>query len=155
MLCRTWPALALALHFNIHHHLYAPLFTYYVGMGDKESYAMAFLALKMKFTEVEHYPGSLGFTKPRCSWFSCAESMATNSMMQHAPDGSMMFIHANMPPKWYLAVPEDWQTRRRRWVMISPGPDELVQKFSDISEHVLGCVLVMSLYMAGLMCFPQ
>lgn len=135
---KTWPALALALHFNIHHHLYAPLFTYYVGMGDKESYVMALLALKMKFTEVEHYPGSLGFTKPRCSWFSCAESLATNSMMQHAPDGSMMFIHANMPPKWYLAVPEDWQMRRRRWVMISPGPDELVQNFSDISEHVLG-----------------
>ena len=140
--CRTWPALALALHFNIHHHLYAPLFTYYVGMGDKESYAMALLALKMNFTVVEHSPGSLGFMKPRCSWFACEESMATNSMLQYAPDGSMMFVHANMPPKWYLAVAADWQVHQRRWVKISPGPDELVQSFSDISTHILGYDLV-------------
>jgi hypothetical protein len=138
--CRVWPALALALHFNIHHQLYAPLFTSYVGMGDKESYAMAFLALKMNFTVVQHRPASLGLTRKRCSWSSCKESLSTNSMMQHAPDGSMMFVHANMPPKWYLAVAADWSAHQRRWTTISPGPEEHMQSFLQVSERFFGCV---------------
>lgn len=138
-LCRTWPALALALHFNIHHQLYAPLFTNYMGMGDKDSYVMAILAMHLPYSMVQHSASALGFATRKCSWISCSDTMSTNSIMQHAPDGTMMFLHANMPPKWYLAVAADWEAQQRRWTVISPGPDTLLQSFKEAIDHHLGC----------------
>lgn len=156
--CRTWPALALALHFNIHHQLYAPLFTNYMGIGDKDSYAMALLAMQMPYSLVQHRTGALAYDTHQCSWLTCRESLHTNTMVQHAPDGSIMFVHANMPPKWYLAVAADWESHPRRWTKITPGPDALVQSFQEVSERDLGCVspaISLRLHMLSLVLDPS
>lgn len=45
-------------------------------------------------------------------------------MTQHAPDGSLLFLHANLSPKWTLQVPGDFSayTRRRAHTSQANGP---------------------------------
>lgn len=129
----------LALHFNVHHWIYAPLFTNYMGMGDKETFAMALLALKQPFSAMPHPTGSLAFTRRRCKLGMCEQRLLTNSMVQFTRDGDIAFVHANMPPKWFLGVQTEWDEGLRRWTVISPGPNATVQPFPELSHSLWGC----------------
>jgi hypothetical protein len=64
-------------------------------------------------------------------------------MAQKGPEGSVMFMHTNMPPKWSLAVPADFSIAVRRWQAISPGTHDAIE---DFVEH--------SIDNFGYACFP-
>ena len=44
----------------------------------------------------------------------CKRGFAGNTMTQHAPDGSLLFLHANLSPKWTLQVPGDFSAYMHR-----------------------------------------
>eukprot|EP00892_Ulva_mutabilis_P002135 jgi/Ulvmu1/11922/UM081_0082.1 len=117
---RVWKALVLALHFNVHHWVYAPLFTNYMGMGDKETFAMALLALRLPYS-LMRADGSLAYTPGSVASRAARRRLLTNSMLQFSRDGSIAFVHANMPPKWFLGVQTDWHEACAAGTVISPG----------------------------------
>eukprot|EP00892_Ulva_mutabilis_P002081 jgi/Ulvmu1/11874/UM081_0032.1 len=135
---RVWKALVLALHFNVHHWVYAPLFTNYMGMGDKETFAMALLALRLPYSLMPRPTGSLAYTRRQCGLTRCETRLLTNSMLQFSRDGSIAFVHANMPPKWFLGVQTDWHEGLRRWTVISPGPNATAEPFPALSQSLWG-----------------
>jgi hypothetical protein len=62
----------------------------------------------------------------------------------------MMLVHANMPPKWYLAVAVGWEAHQRRWTRITPGPDALEQSFLEVLKNYFGDVSYPTLSYAAL-----
>ena len=54
----------------------------------------------------------------------CQRGFAGNTMTQHAPDGSLLFLHANLSPKWTLQVPGEFSAymRRRACTSKAEGP---------------------------------
>ena len=51
-------------------------------------------------------------------WISpwmCRPTFLGNTMTQHSPDGSIMFLHTNLSPKWNLEIPGEFTQYRRRW----------------------------------------
>jgi Mannosyltransferase putative len=138
-MCSVWPALLSALFFNIHLQLFAPLFTGYMGMGDKETFPMAFLAHGLPYSVVPTGPSALGKPVQRdcVLGFGCAPRVELNTMVQVTPAGSIAFLHANMQ-KWYLAVETDYKEHPLRWQALMPGPDSLVQAFRPLSVRLFG-----------------
>lgn len=66
--CRVWPALVSALFFNIHSFLFAPLFTNFMGMGDKETFPFALIAHDYPYTTIKHHTYTVGLQKRVCSF---------------------------------------------------------------------------------------
>jgi hypothetical protein len=138
--CRVWPALVSSLFFNLHIHLFAPLFTGFLGQGDKETFPMAFLALGMPYSVIPTLPSSVGLIDQYCSLLGCKPAVRSNTMAQVNSKGEIVFLHANMD-KWFLAVEASFSERVRHWQVISPGPDGLVQAFEPLAKSLWGCAL--------------
>mmetsp|Transcript_3627 Transcript_3627/g.8631 ORF Transcript_3627/g.8631 Transcript_3627/m.8631 type:complete len:192 (-) Transcript_3627:198-773(-) len=104
---RTWTALALATFMNAHSKFFFPLTVNYMGLGDKEIVAMAFLHLGMRYGLVPHGPDHVGVRDERAT-------VMGNTMLQHSPTGEPMFMHTNLgkPSVW---VPQSEHTYVRRW----------------------------------------
>jgi len=105
----VWRALALALFMNAHADFFFPLTINYMGLGDKEIVAMAFLYLGVEYGLVPHGPDHVGVRDERAT-------VMGNTMLQHAPSGVPMFMHTNLgkPTGW---VPATEHTYVRRWVV--------------------------------------
>jgi hypothetical protein len=58
--CSVWPALVSALFFNLNSFLFAPLFTNFMGLGDKETFAFALIAHGMPFSTVKYRTIAVG-----------------------------------------------------------------------------------------------
>lgn len=67
------------------------------------------------------------------------DEVVGNTMAQKDPEGSLMFMHTNMPPKWTLAVPEEFDLAVRRWQAISPGEHAPIDNFVQLSIENFGC----------------
>lgn len=113
---KTWDALALALFMNSHSEFFYPLTINYMGLGDKEIFSTALLHLGLPYGLVPHGPDHVGVR----------DNMAAvmgNTMLQHSPDGTPMFLHTNLgkPSGW---VPASESTYVRRWqVSLMRGAD--------------------------------
>lgn len=138
--CRVWVALVSALFFNIHGYLFYPLFTNYMGLGDKETFAFAMIAHDVPYSVVEHRTHSLGIVERVCGLFGCQDELYTNTIVQKDPHGSLLFLHTNMKPKWTMAVPADFEFAVRRWRVLSPGQDSLYEDFVALSHREFGWV---------------
>ena len=92
---KTWDALALALFMNAHSEFFYPLTINYMGLGDKEIFSTALLHLGLPYGLVPHGPDHVGVRDDRAV-------VMGNTMLQHAPDGSPMFMHTNLgkPSVW-------------------------------------------------------
>ena len=149
-----WPALLSALFFNMHLQLFGPLFTGYMGMGDKETFPLAMVAHQIPYSVVPTPPHTLGTqAHAQCAWgLECGKRVHMNTMVQMNPAGEIVFLHANMQ-KWLLAVETDFGEYPRRWQAIMPGPDMLVQPWPELSKTLFGCALrrVSSSTAAGLL----
>ena len=44
----------------------------------------------------------------------CWEEFVGNTMTQYSPEGELLFLHANLSPKWNLEVPGDFKAYMRR-----------------------------------------
>ncbi len=51
----------------------------------------------------------------------CQSGFAGNTMTQHAPGGALLFLHANLSPKWSLQVPGDFAAYTRRCARSGDG----------------------------------
>jgi hypothetical protein len=69
----------------------------------------------------------------------CRDEILGNTMAQKDPEGSLMFMHTNMPSKWSLAVSEDVNLAVRRWQAISPGEYDRIEDFVELSIDKFGC----------------
>ena len=87
---RSWEALSLALFMNAHSDFFYPLSVGYMGLGDKELVALAFNHLGRRYGLVPHGPDHVGVRD-----HDRAEVLG-NTMMQHSPDGTPFFMHANL-----------------------------------------------------------
>lgn len=137
--CRVWPALVSALHYNLHGHLYAPLFTNFMGFGDKETFAFAMIVHGLPVHTFPQPPSSVGLLRRRCDVFGCWDAVNTNTMLQLGAGGAPLFMHTNMPPKLNLAVPVDFDRYIRRWQVVSPGVEDVVEGFMHMSQREFGC----------------
>ena len=139
-MCRVWPALLSALFFNIHLHLFAPLFTGYMGIGDKETFPMAFIAHGLPYFVIPTGPAALGVEtlKDCVPVVGCSHRVKGNTMVQSDPSDNILFLHANMQ-KWYLAVETSYKEHPLRWQAIMPGPDYTIQSFKPLSQRLFGC----------------
>lgn len=137
---RVWPALLSALFFNMHLQLFGPLFTGYMGMGDKETFPMAMIAHQIPYSVIPAPPRTLGtVAASSCAWtYDCSERVHLNTMVQVDSAGEFAFLHANMQ-KWLLAVETDFSEYTRRWQALMPGPDMLVQSWPELSMKLFGC----------------
>ena len=45
-----------------------------------------------------------------------------NTMTQYSPAGKLLFLHANLSPKWNLQVPGDFKAYTRRSDHLHPLP---------------------------------
>lgn len=142
--CRMWVPLVSALFFNIHGYLFYPLFTNYMGLGDKETFAFAMIAHGVQYSVVQHRSHSLGIVDRVCGLFGCADKFYTNTIVQKDPHGSVLFLHTNMRPKWTMAVPPSFESAVRRWKMLSPGQDFLFEDFIAFSHREFGCALTLA-----------
>ena len=77
-----------ALHFNLQNQLYFPLFSNYMGQGDKETFGMALEAHRMPFHLIEQRVRSLGYLARKCGYLWCWDDLVTDTMVQHDPDGT-------------------------------------------------------------------
>ena len=138
-----WPALLSTLFFNMHLQLFGPLFTGYMGMGDKETFPMAMIAHGMPYSMIPSPPRTLGVEAPAtCRWRAdCGSRVHLNTMVQVDSVGEIFFLHTNMQ-KWLLAVETDFSEYPRRWRAIMPGPDMLVQPWPELSMRLFGCELL-------------
>jgi hypothetical protein len=149
-LCRVWPALLSALFFNMHLQLFGPLFTGYMGMGDKETFPMAMIAHQMPYAVVPIPPRTLGVEADKsCVWgWRCGKRVHLNTMVQVNPAGEIVFLHANMQ-KWLLATETSFSEYPRRWQSIMPGPDALVQPWPELSTELFGCARAWCCWRSG------
>lgn len=138
-ICRVWPALVSALHYNLHSHLYAPLFTNFMGFGDKETFPFAMIVRGLPFYTAPAPPAAVGVLRRRCDALGCWDALSANTMMQRTPAGSPLFLHTNMPPKLNAAVPLDFDHYVRRWQFVSPGADKAVDAFPPLAQRAFGC----------------
>jgi alpha 1,2-mannosyltransferase len=133
-----WTPLVSALFFNIHGFLFYPLFTNYMGLGDKETFAFAMISHGVPYSVVSHGTSSLGIVERKCGLLGCRSELYTNTIVQKHPHGSLLFLHTNMKPKWTMAVPERFEAGVRRWRVFSPGRDSLFDDFVSLSETEFG-----------------
>lgn len=104
---QTWSALALAFFMNAHLDLFYPLTVNYMGLGDKEILAFAFLHLNVPYGLVPHGPDHVGLRDNHAA-------VLGNSMLQHGTDGVPMFLHTNLGKPMGF-VPASEATYVRRW----------------------------------------
>lgn len=138
MYCSVWEPLVSALFFNIHGYLFYPLFTNYMGLGDKETFAFAMIAHGTPYSVIPYRSSSLGILQPDCGMFTCQEQLLTNTIAQKDPQGSLLFLHTNMKPKWSMAVPAAFESAVRRWRVLSPGIFYLHDDFVALSHGEFG-----------------
>lgn len=138
--CRVLPALLSALFFNMHLQLFGPLFTGYMGMGDKETFQMAMIAHHLPYSMIPITPRTLGTAGGEpCIWGTkCGKRVHLNTMVQVDPAGEIVFLHANMQ-KWLLAVETAFDEYPRRWQILMPGPDMRMQPWPELSLKLFGC----------------
>jgi hypothetical protein len=66
MHCRVWPALVSALYFNLNSFLFAPLFTNFMGLGDKETFAFALISHGLPISTIQHHTHTVGIPRRIC-----------------------------------------------------------------------------------------
>lgn len=82
-------ALFLALYFNAFDHIFYPLFGGFMGIGDKEVFAVALRYLKSEYTVVPHDPDHVGVRDDSSS------NIFGNTMLHRDLHGDPLFLHAN------------------------------------------------------------
>lgn len=105
---KTWEALRLALFMNAHSDVFYPLTVNYMGLGDKEIVAAAFLHLGIPYGLSPKGPDHVGVRDHDRS-----ETLG-NTMMQHDMNGVPMFLHANLGKPMGF-VPAEESSYVRRW----------------------------------------
>jgi alpha 1,2-mannosyltransferase len=132
---RCWQPLLLAIYFNMQGKVFYPLFST-MGQGDKETIPLAWLALgRGKFGLIPHQVMAVGTVDPEFHGVA---------MLQHAPDGSALFLHAHLPkldipkedPKLPPAVPRQWAALSHQVPLLPPG----YNKTQGYNWHLLNAV---------------
>jgi alpha 1,2-mannosyltransferase len=139
---RAWAGLLTSAYFNLESDLYYELFSGFMGKGDKEGFAHGLAAAGLPYALAPTPAGSVGRPAIRCALNQrvCGPGFAGNTMTQHAfPMGVdegggtkgkgkgsqhppvIAFLHANLSPKWNLALPATPESLARRWVTLQPG----------------------------------
>lgn len=138
---RAWGGLMASAYFNIESGLYYELFSGFMGKGDKEGFAHGLAAAGLPYSLAPTPAGAVGRARTRCALNQrvCGPGFAGNTMTQHAfPSGEagggdakapsssssppvIAFLHANLSPKWNLALPSSPAELARRWVVAQPG----------------------------------
>jgi len=109
---RCWQALNLCCFFNSNSKDY-----YKMLHGDKDTFRFAWFALKAPFHMIEKEPGA-------CGQFDSRGNFAGNTIVQYAPDGSILFLHRNQI-KWDVTLPGEMV-----WSVIkSFKPDATVKEY--------------------------
>ncbi len=113
---QAWRPALLALFMNLQAPLYDRLLCSYMGAGDKETWPAAAAALGAPAAWVATPPGAAGVLAP-----GDERALVSNTMLQHAPDGGLLFIHSNYF-KWDLDVGRSGgdAAEPRRWQFITP-----------------------------------
>ena len=86
---KHWNALFLALYFNAFDHIFYPLFGGFMGIGDKEVFAVALRYFKDDFTIVPHDPDHVGIRD------GSNGNIFGNTMLHRDLHGDPLFLHAN------------------------------------------------------------
>jgi alpha 1,2-mannosyltransferase len=86
---KHWNALFLALYFNAFDHIFYPLFGGFMGIGDKEVFAVAMRYFKDDFTIVSHDPDHVGIRD------GSNGNIFGNTMLHRDLNGDPLFLHAN------------------------------------------------------------
>jgi hypothetical protein len=102
---------------------------------------MALLAHNMTYSVIPTVPSSVGLLDQYCSLLGCKPAVRSNTMAQFNSKGEIVFLHANME-KWILSVETSFAERIRRWQVISPGSDGIVQRFEPLSHKYWRSVLL-------------
>lgn len=89
-----WKELNLALYYNLLGRVY-----YRLLLGDKDTFKFAWMTLHTKFYFIEYALSSCGYINEK-GLFS------GNTMVQHAPDGTVCFLHRNFL-KWDITKPDE------------------------------------------------
>jgi hypothetical protein len=109
---KHWNALFLALYFNAFDHIFYPLFSGFMGIGDKELFAVALRYIKDDFTIVPHDPDHVGIRD------GLSGNIFGNTMLHRDLNGDPLFLHANKG-KMTNHVPDfaDYSSTKyiRRW----------------------------------------
>lgn len=100
---KCWKELNLSMHFNVNHQIY-----YKMLLGDKDTFKFAWLALKSTYYMIPKPVGSCGYMNANNEFYGF-------TMVQHDPDGEILFLHRNLM-KWSLVNDEKelWTTIKRR-----------------------------------------
>ena len=113
---RGWEALQATIYMNLG-SMYARLLTNYMGQGDKETFPAGFKVLGLPTHMSPHDTGSAGrLIRTEAG----REKFSGNTMIQYAPDGSLLFLHVNFE-KELLRLPENFNAWTRRWDVYYPG----------------------------------
>lgn len=88
-----WRELQLCLHFNIESRYY-----YQILHGDKDTFQLAWLALKQPYHMMGTPVGFCGYEDPM------HEQFFSTSMVQFDYDGTILFLHRNLL-KWFYTSP--------------------------------------------------
>ena len=104
---QAWKALMLSHHMNNFPNIFYPLSVNFMGLGDKELFALATRYLGNEYGLVEKGPDHIGVMSDRALVYG-------NTMMQHDELGSPIFLHANIG-KWSSNVPVTFESYIRRW----------------------------------------
>ena len=126
--CRLWQPLMSALYFNLNAHLFAPVFTSWMGMGDKETFAMAILAHGLPVA-VESQPPSAVGKIDKARKHQRRGLYGSNTMAQFY-QRQIMFLHANFE-KWTLAVNAEFENRVSYWDVVMPGKHSEADDFAQ------------------------
>ena len=97
-----WEPLNLCFYFNTQsEHYYELLY------GDKDTFKFAWMALHKGFQMIPHSLGTCGYIAEDGHFYG-------TTMVQHAPDGTLLFLHRNLI-KWDVTRPDEkiWQQIKR------------------------------------------
>lgn len=97
-----WKELNLCMFFNERHQVYHKLL-----YGDKDTFKFAWLALKSPFYMIKSDVSNCGFLGPSGEFLGV-------TMVQHGPDGEILFLHRNLL-KWDISLPDEkvWKVLRK------------------------------------------
>lgn len=97
---KCWKEINLCRHFNDRSEIYHRLL-----MGDKDTFRLAWMALKTPFHMITTEVATCGYTHPRDDRF------LGTTMVQHDTQGEIAFLHRNLL-KWDLTKPGELTWRR-------------------------------------------
>ena len=116
---RTWEALMLSTYLNIHSKVFYPLLSEWMGMGDKNSFAIALESRHMPYHfEAHPVENASQYDSPG------------NAMVQHFR-GSIFFVH-NQLKKWTAHIPEEFGASRRRWEVYGRQNESFETALADV-----------------------